>query len=295
MITLSHYPKITIITPSYNQGDFIEDAILSVLDQDYPNLEYIIYDNCSTDKTSFILKKYEDKISKIIIESDRGSANAINKGLSAANGEWINWLNADDVLMPNSLFTLAMVASANPSYSWISGGKVNLDKTGNYISSQMPWKENISFWLFGDALFPQDATFIRRNFLLENKILLDESLCNVYDTVLYLQLLSIERPLLTTAIFSGMRWHSDQKTADSAQRELENAVVEKHFNQMKNSSKNKIAKRLCSTRFAILFKVVFVLLARIKLWPSRLDWECYAYDVWSRDFEKKALFEFVLQ
>jgi glycosyltransferase involved in cell wall biosynthesis len=99
--------KITIITPSFNQGQYIEETIRSVLSQNYPNLEYIIVDGGSTDNTIEIIKKYESHLSYWISEPDRGQSHAINKGLAKATGDIFNWLNSDDTLMPNSLATVA--------------------------------------------------------------------------------------------------------------------------------------------------------------------------------------------
>jgi glycosyltransferase involved in cell wall biosynthesis len=99
-------PKITIITPSYNQGQYIEETIRSVLLQGYPNLEYIIIDGGSTDNTVDIIKKYEPWITYWVSEKDNGQSHAINKGLERATGDVFNWLNSDDFYLPNALLTV---------------------------------------------------------------------------------------------------------------------------------------------------------------------------------------------
>jgi glycosyltransferase involved in cell wall biosynthesis len=101
------YPKISIITPSYNQGQYLEDTIVSVLGQRYPNLEYFIYDAASTDNSVNIIKKYENELTYWISEKDNGQADAINKGFEKATGEILMWLNSDDILMPNVLSFIA--------------------------------------------------------------------------------------------------------------------------------------------------------------------------------------------
>jgi glycosyltransferase involved in cell wall biosynthesis len=100
-------PKITIVTPSFNQGEYIEETIRSVLLQGYPNLEYIIIDGGSDDNTVEIIKKYEQWITYWVSEPDKGQSDAINKGLNLSTGDLFNWLNSDDLLEPNALWALA--------------------------------------------------------------------------------------------------------------------------------------------------------------------------------------------
>jgi glycosyltransferase involved in cell wall biosynthesis len=102
-----NFPKISIVTPSYNQGQYLEETILSVINQQYPNVEYIIIDGGSTDNSVEIIKKYECHLAYWISEPDKGQSDAINKGLSRCTGEFFNWLNGDDLLFENSLHALA--------------------------------------------------------------------------------------------------------------------------------------------------------------------------------------------
>lgn len=106
-----NYPKISIVTPSYNQGAFLEETIQSVLSQNYPNLEYIIIDGGSSDQSIEIIKKYESKLSYWVSEKDKGQSDAINKGFKKATGEIFYWLNSDDFLLPRSLEKIA-------NYNW---------------------------------------------------------------------------------------------------------------------------------------------------------------------------------
>lgn len=105
--TQKHWPKISIVTPSYNQGVFLEETIRSILLQNYPNLEYIVMDGGSTDDSVKILKKYDKWITSWVSEKDKGQANAINKGITLCTGTIFNWINSDDYLAPMSLFYIA--------------------------------------------------------------------------------------------------------------------------------------------------------------------------------------------
>jgi len=97
------FPKISVVTPSFNQGDFIEDTILSVIGQGYPNLEYIVIDGGSTDNTIEVLKKYQSHFAYWVSEKDNGQASAINRGFALATGDIYCWLNSDDMFLPGTL------------------------------------------------------------------------------------------------------------------------------------------------------------------------------------------------
>ncbi|OAD46137.1 glycosyltransferase family 2 protein [Polaribacter atrinae] len=127
------FPKISIVTPSYNQGNFIEETIQSVLNQNYPNLEYIIIDGGSTDNTIDIIKKYEENITYWISEKDNGQSDAINKGFLKATGVIYYWINSDDYLLPNTLIKIGSLNwPANVGAFIGIGHMVNLNKEIKY-------------------------------------------------------------------------------------------------------------------------------------------------------------------
>jgi hypothetical protein len=102
------WPKISVVTPTFNAGDYLEQTIRSVLFQGYPNLEYIVIDGGSTDQTQAILQRYDKELTKWVSEPDKGQSNAINKGFQLATGEILAWLNGDDFYVPGSLFKVAL-------------------------------------------------------------------------------------------------------------------------------------------------------------------------------------------
>lgn len=108
----SGLPRITVITPSYNQAPYLEATLRSVLEQGYPNLEYIVVDGGSTDGSRDILEHYAPHLSWWVSERDAGQTDAIRKGLTRATGEWFNWINSDDLLAPGALWRIAEAAGA---------------------------------------------------------------------------------------------------------------------------------------------------------------------------------------
>lgn len=117
---LVNFPKISIVTPSFNQGEFIEQTIQSVLEQDYPNLEYLIIDGGSTDQSVEIIKKYEEYLAFWVSEKDEGHYHAINKGFAKCTGEIMAWLNSDDMYTPWALKTVASAFMQFPQINWVT-------------------------------------------------------------------------------------------------------------------------------------------------------------------------------
>jgi glycosyltransferase involved in cell wall biosynthesis len=137
-------PKISIVTPSYNQGAFIEETIRSVLDQNYPNLEYIVMDGGSTDGTLEILHKYDGRI-RWSSEKDHGQTDAINKGMGMASGEIRAYLNSDDLYQPGALLKVGQFFRDHPEAMWLSGRCQTIDAVGKEI--RRPFTAYKHFWL----------------------------------------------------------------------------------------------------------------------------------------------------
>ncbi|MBW4518927.1 MAG: glycosyltransferase [Scytolyngbya sp. HA4215-MV1] len=132
----SKLPRISVITPSYNQGQFIEETICSVLGQNYPNLEYIIIDGGSTDNTVEIIKKYEPWITYWVSEPDRGQTHALNKGIEKSTGEILAYLNSDDYYLPDTLLTVAAYFQAFPNTDLFHGKCRYVNEKGEKVGEQ---------------------------------------------------------------------------------------------------------------------------------------------------------------
>jgi Glycosyltransferases involved in cell wall biogenesis len=154
-------PKISIITPSYNQGQYIEQTINSVLDQNYPELEYIIIDGGSTDQSVDIIKKYSKYLAYWISEKDNGQSDAINKGLLKCTGDIVNWLNSDDYYQPGCLHHIAEVFM-DQSISCYSGkSRVFSEQSETFTNGTDVYKDNY-IKTMGWARIDQPETFFRK-------------------------------------------------------------------------------------------------------------------------------------
>ena len=224
---MKKYPKISIITPSLNQGQYIEQTILSVLEQNYPNLEYIIIDGGSTDNTVEIIKKYEKHILFWVSEKDKGQSHAINKGLKLATGDIINWINSDDYYEPG-VFELLNKYFNNSQINVVCGRSrifIN-DNTLQFTSGTDVYKDNIAKTI-GWARIDQAETFFRKN-AFDNILPINNSLHYIMDRDLWIRYLifyGLENVYKTSDVFVNFRHHESSKTISLA----------KNFNKERNT------------------------------------------------------------
>jgi glycosyltransferase involved in cell wall biosynthesis len=232
----SDWPKISIVTPSFNQGRFIEETIRSVLLQNYPNLEYIIIDGGSTDESVEIIEKYAPWIQYWITEKDNGQSHAINKGFKVASGDVIGWINSDDFLLENALFAVANGYAKNPdSIGWVGTCKFT-DKIGRVKTEDRPpvFSADLSFAAYGDKPYIcQPSCFFSRS-AFTNVGMLNEELHYVMDVDLWLRLSRIGEFKSLGKYVACARKYSEIKTHQNpAMRYVERLVVSwkaKEFN-----------------------------------------------------------------
>ena len=155
-------PKVSVITPSYNQGAFIEETILSVLNQDYPNIEYIVIDGGSTDNTVDIIKKHENRLTYWVSEKDGGQSEAINKGFARATGEIVCWLNSDDILMPGALQHVVSFFENDKETDLVNGQLVIIDEHSTIISNYLTLKQKEWYASHGVYYVSQPSMFWKR-------------------------------------------------------------------------------------------------------------------------------------
>lgn len=213
----SEWPRITIVTPSLNQGEYLRSTLDSVLSQNYPNLEYFVIDGGSTDRSVEIIRAYSGRLNGWVSEPDTGQTDAIAKGFERATGEIFNWLNSDDLLLPGALFAVAREFNS-------SGANLIIGKDRHFRKSpQEPVKKFepsgysypkcVRFWT-GEFKYHQPCTFFSRDIYFDAGGL-DRSLHYVMDYDLYCRLLmqSGLRVEYLTAELSAFRLHKRSKTS----------------------------------------------------------------------------------
>ena len=232
------WPKITVITPSFNQAAYVEETLLSVLNQHYPALEYIVVDGESTDGSVDILRRYESRMAKLIVEKDKGQTEAINKGLRLATGEIILWVNSDDLLGPGALFMIAL-AWIEEGADIIAGfccehterrfGLINLPAATQATFNAECLGDIFHYWLKGHYFYQPEVAFSRR--ILE-KVggTLDERLYYTMDYEFWLRCAAAGARLSTVHWPIGFfRKHDQQKTANLDRTVIEQATVRDRF------------------------------------------------------------------
>jgi hypothetical protein len=210
------WPKISIITPSYNQGQFLEETIRSVLLQGYPNLEYIVMDGGSTDNSVDIIKKYEPWITYWQSKPDRGQSHAINQGFERATGDILAWLNSDDAYTPNTLPVVAQHLS-NKQGALLVGSSIVTTSAysleGKLDTRKPSWREMI----YEARSFPQPSVFWTRD-LWDAAGGLDEKLYFAMDYDLWLRMYpQAKEVIFLEEALSFARSHSEQKGAKAKQ------------------------------------------------------------------------------
>jgi len=211
MNSLSIQPKVSIITPSFNQGQFLEASIRSVLEQDYPDIEYIIVDGGSTDNSVEIIQKYQDRLTWWISENDKGHADALNKGFSHATGQILAWLNSDDIYFPNAVSQAVSVLKTHSHVGMVYGDAELIDDAGLSAGQFGSKQTNYRQMLRGSVHIPQATTFFRAD-LWRQVGPLDLSLFYSFDYDLWVRLAKVSQLLYVPKHWAKFRIHEAGKT-----------------------------------------------------------------------------------
>jgi glycosyltransferase involved in cell wall biosynthesis len=215
--TMISQPLVSIITPSFNQAAFLEQTLLSVLNQDYPNIEYWVIDGGSTDNSLEIIKKYAPRLAGWVSEKDRGQADGVNKGFAKATGEIIGWLNSDDLYYPGAVADAVEAFRQHPDASFVFTDVESIDEHGNAFNLMRygDWKlaDLMTFKIIG-----QPGVFMRRE-VLEQAGYLDLDYNYLLDVHLWLRMAAITEPQYVPGkVWAVARIHSDAKNIAHAEK-----------------------------------------------------------------------------
>ncbi|MEX0961100.1 MAG: glycosyltransferase family 2 protein [Burkholderiales bacterium] len=209
---LEHYPRISLVTPSFNHGRFLERTLRSVLSQNYPNLEYVVQDGGSSDDSLQIVRRHADRLSHWQSTVDGGQAQALNLGFARTGGEIMGWLNSDDILLPGSLATVAEHFVAHPEVDVVYGHRLLIDEDDREIGRWvMPEHcDRVLGWV---DFVPQETLFWRRSLWERCGARIDESFRFAMDWELLLRFREAGAVMCRLPYFLGaFRVHTLQKT-----------------------------------------------------------------------------------
>lgn len=209
MTPSSNPPLVSIITPSFNQARYLEQTIRSVLGQEYARLEYLLVDGASTDSSLEIIHRYADRFEWWVSEPDKGQAEAINKGLRRAKGEYVAWLNSDDIYLPGAIEKAVTVFEQNPGVGLVFGDVLAIDADGQ-TTNRLRYGD----WSLPDLaafrVIGQPSVFMHRS-VLEQAGLLDPSFHYLLDHQLWLRMGQVAGMRYLPETLSAARFHAESK------------------------------------------------------------------------------------
>jgi glycosyltransferase involved in cell wall biosynthesis len=200
---------VSIITPSFNQAAYLEQTIRSVLEQNYPRIEYLVVDGASTDASVEVIRKYESKLAWWVSEKDRGQADAINKGFARATGDVVAWLNSDDYYLPGTISAAVKAFEENPDVVLAYGNMLSVDESGKTFNTlkykQLTLEDLLCFQIIG-----QPAVFMRRS-ALQAAGNLDPAFHFMLDHHLWIRLAQQGKILHVDHTWAAARYHAEAK------------------------------------------------------------------------------------
>ena len=214
---MANCPRVSIVTPSFNQAQFLEETIRSVLDQDYPDLEYIIVDGGSTDDSRGIIEAYADRLAWWVSEPDRGQTDAINKGFARASGEILAWINSDDTYLPGAISEAVDYLRQNTGAGMVYGDANLVSKTGQVLGRFPARQTDYRRLRRGYVHIPQQSSFFRAS-LWRQVGPLDPSFYFAMDYDLWVRLARIAPLHYYPRLWANFRLHSTGKSVVSDDR-----------------------------------------------------------------------------
>jgi glycosyltransferase involved in cell wall biosynthesis len=246
---LNNYPKISIVTPNFNGAKYLEATILSVINQEYPNLEYIIIDGGSTDGSVDIIKKYEDKITSWVSEPDNGLYDAIQKGFDKSTGDIMAWINSDDMYYKGSFSIVSEIFLNFKDINWIMGIPSFYDEIGRtvHVSNFKRWSK-FNYYTKDYQWIQQESVFWRRDLWEKVEGRINTNIKLAGDLDLWLQFFRYDKLYTLNALLSGFRIRSkDQLSLDFQEEyglEAED-LIDKEVDNYLSKEEKSIVDRIC--------------------------------------------------
>ena len=203
------FPLVSIITPSYNQARFLEASLRSVLEQDYPNMEYLVVDGASNDGSVDIIRRYADRLAWWVSEKDSGQSEAINKGLHRARGEFVGWLNSDDIYLPGAVSAAVKVFQSHPEAGLVYGDAQAIDADGKPFNLMRARQYTLAD-LMAFNIICQPAAFMRRS-VLEEAGYLNPAYQLLMDNLLWICMARKAPIVYTPQTWAAARYHDQAK------------------------------------------------------------------------------------
>ncbi|MCG2613430.1 glycosyltransferase [Terrimonas sp. NA20] len=220
---LASFPKISIVTPNYNQAAFLEQTILSVLSQGYPNLEYIVIDGGSTDGSLEIIRKYEQQLAYWVSEKDNGLYDALQKGFGKSTGDIMAWINSDDLYHRQSFSAVASMFAQFPQARWIMGSNSYFDEEGNCFTYERDiFDERWSSWrmqLYNGAFIQQESVFWKRELWEEAGAYISQEYPLAADFELWLRFFRYDQLYSSSFLLAGFRMRKSGQLSDKFRKE----------------------------------------------------------------------------
>lgn len=213
------YPKITIVTPNYNGAQFLEETILSVLEQNYPNLEYIIIDGGSNDRSLEIINKYSNQLFYWESKPDNSMYDAINKGFAKSSGDIMCWINSDDILWENALNYVVSIFRQNQHINWLQGYPSVIDEQSNLVYNRDPVFSKYYFYLNQHQesfrFIQQESTFWTRTLWERAGGFLNTDFTLASDFDLWMRFFEVDKIYCTKLKLGAFRMRKGQKSSDT--------------------------------------------------------------------------------
>ena len=260
-------PKVSVVTPSFNQARFLERTIRSVLAQDYPNLEYIVIDGGSTDGSLEIIRRFADRLHHWVSEPDLGQADAINKGFMSASGEVLAWLNSDDTYLPGAIAEAVAYLQTHPDVGMVYGKAYYIDEDDRKVAQYPAGPTDHRGLRRGVTTIPQQAAFFRAR-LWRQVGPLDPSFYYAMDYDLWVRISAVARIAFQPRPWANFRLHESSKSSNEAYR-CWPEMIRVHF-------------RDGGSRFSILYAKYLVRRVVEPIMPLRLRWRRWTYALRTR-------------